>query len=303
MIGKLMNETRRGGYGWFQNPITLDDRYIANSTFNEDVVEEARKSIADPDSITVLLTGRTTEYAYQIKSILDSNELYFDHYGFKPIVRGQKITTMQFKQDFIRELVEQYGVDAIEFWEDREKHVKKFTDFIDVLGLKGEVHFVQESPCYMDEHLEREVVDILKRESTTARFENSDKKPIYYGAFLYPESHYELLNHFRSSIPEDWKTFAHHMTLLFGKNKNPEVEEFIKNNMGKDVILQVGRLGISDDAIAVDIYSDVPSDNKIPHITLAVPPGGKPVNSNKITEWEPVNEPISLKANISAFYG
>ena len=35
--GKLMNEIQRGGYGWFQNTITLDAKYVVNSDFNEDV--------------------------------------------------------------------------------------------------------------------------------------------------------------------------------------------------------------------------------------------------------------------------
>lgn len=307
MFGKLMSETHKGGYGWFQNPRTLEDRYVSNSDFNEAVVADVHEAMADVNTVTVLLTGRTTQYEDLVKQILETNELVFDHYGFKPTGKGVKIFTMNFKQEFIRDVISLYGdVISVEMWEDRRKHVERFNDFLDTLDLNGGVHFIKEAERYMDATLEQELVEQLISDAASSHTKvesYTGKRPIYYGAFLYPESHFELLEVLKDEIPENWKTYAHHMTLLFGKKKNEVVEMYLKNNMGKDVYLNAVSIGISNDAMAVKIESDVPSDNTTSHITIAVPMGGKPFNSNFITNWTQLESPIRLKAKINAFYG
>lgn len=307
MFGKLMSETQRGGYGWFQNPRTLEDRYIGNSDFNEEVVAEIRKAMADENTITVLLTGRTVKYRGLVKQILETNDLIFDYYGFKPTGKGVNIFTMNFKQEFIRDVVALYSdVISIEIWEDRRKHVKRFNDFLNTLDLNGGVHFIKESERYMDITLEQELVKLLCSDASTSKTKvesYSGKKPIYYGAFLYPESHFKLLEILKDKIPEGWKSYACHMTLLFGTKKNEEVETYLKANIGTDVYLNAVSIGISDDAMAVKIDSDVPSDNTISHITVAVPMGGKPFKSNFINKWTELKTPIKLKAKINGFYG
>lgn len=83
------------------------------------------------------------------------------------------------------------------------------------------------------------------------------------------------------AIPTDWKIFAHHMTINLGKLKD-------KSELGKEVILQVIGVGISDMAMAVKV-NGFHSKNAIPHITIAInPDGGKPVMSNNITKWQDV---------------
>jgi predicted kinase len=105
---------------------------------------------------------------------------------------------------------------------------------------------------------------------------------LYSAVVLDEKSKSILLNHFASEIPTDWKTIAHHMTIAFGKAvKNTE-------DLDKEVTLTVLELGVSDMAIAVKV-SGYESNNAIPHITLAVNPnGGKPVMSNQITNWVPI---------------
>ena len=73
------------------------------------------------------------------------------------------------------------------------------------------------------------------------------------------------------------------MTIVFGKPV-PNQED-----LNKDVTLTVTELGLSDMAMAVKVEG-YPSNNAIPHITIAVNPnGGKPVMSNDITEWTKIN--------------
>lgn len=108
-------------------------------------------------------------------------------------------------------------------------------------------------------------------------YPNSD---ILYSAVVLDEkSKGELLAAYGKNIPEGWKVFAHHMTIAFGKGvKN-------KEDLGKTACLKVTKVGISDMAYAVQVEG-YPSNNAIPHITIAInPEGGKPVMSNDITNW------------------
>jgi predicted kinase len=105
---------------------------------------------------------------------------------------------------------------------------------------------------------------------------------LYSCVLLDQASHNKLLERFGLDIPKGWKTFAHHMTIVFGKG----VEN--KEDLGKEVTLRVTKAGLSDMAMAVQVEG-YPSKNAIPHITLAVnPEGGKPVMSNDITKWQDV---------------
>ena len=75
-----------------------------------------------------------------------------------------------------------------------------------------------------------------------------------------------------------------------------------KDKLGERIVLTIDGIGISDDAIAVRVnYGNVlPIANKIPHITIATPPNGKPVNSNKITKWIDI-EPYTVYGKLGHF--
>ena len=103
-------------------------------------------------------------------------------------------------------------------------------------------------------------------------------------------------------IPEDWKYYIHHMTIAFN-NGSPEVENLYniyKDDFGTNERLTVDGIGVSDDAIAVRTKWVGPIANKIPHITVATPPNGKPVNSNNIVKWVDV-KPITLYGKLGCF--
>ena len=112
----------------------------------------------------------------------------------------------------------------------------------------------------------------------------------YAGVILDEDTSEQLLAHFETLIPESWTRYAHHMTVSLGKSIPNQAD------LGTEVTLTVTAVGKSDDAIAVAV-SGYPSRNAIPHITLAVPPGGKPFNSNKITDWHSV-EPFAITGQL-----
>lgn len=114
----------------------------------------------------------------------------------------------------------------------------------------------------------------------------------YVGVFLDKKSKKKLKKLY--TIPNDWKPYFDHMTVVF--NDKSELADSIKNicdQLGEiKVKLQVVSQGISDKAYAVHVKvpAGIPCGNKISHITLAVSPTGKPVDSNYIENWIDVSD-------------
>ena len=128
------------------------------------------------------------------------------------------------------------------------------------------------------------------------------KRPVYFGAFLSDESKVLLMERFGHLVPDGWRTYCNHCTLSFGDpSDNKEVFDYIATFLGKTVEFEVVSIGISDEAVALGVSGNIRSKNAIPHITLAVPPGGKPVNSNKIENWRDVEEPCTVYGVVDSY--
>ena len=112
---------------------------------------------------------------------------------------------------------------------------------------------------------------------------------LYSAVVLDAASRTKLLDVMGDKIPNGWKLFAHHLTIAFGKG----VEN--KNIIGREANMFITDWAISDKVIAVKV-SSYPNwllvENAIPHITVAVNTenGGKPVNSNDLTKWQPLKQ-------------
>ena len=113
---------------------------------------------------------------------------------------------------------------------------------------------------------------------------NEDKKRVSYSGVVLNEKSRELLKTYIPH-PEGWEFIAHHMTI----NMGPLKEEY-KPLLGQSFDLLVTHIGQTDKVIAVKVESEIKTQNKTPHITIAVNrvEGGKPVMSNDITEWVPI---------------
>ena len=118
---------------------------------------------------------------------------------------------------------------------------------------------------------------------------NNKDKVLYSAVVIDKESKNKLINALASKLPEGWKVFAHHMTIVFGKG----LED--KSEIGKTVTLTATELGLSDKAMAVKVEG-YHTNNKIPHVTVAVntAEGGKPFNSNQIKDWHSLDETLEL---------
>ena len=91
-----------------------------------------------------------------------------------------------------------------------------------------------------------------------------------------------------------WKMYNHHMTINLG-----ELPNYLKQYLGSKQKLEATHVGVSPLAVAVRV-SGFESKNKIPHVTVAVniKAGGKPVKSNDITDWKPLETPIKLSGEV-----
>lgn len=133
-----------------------------------------------------------------------------------------------------------------------------------------------------------------------------NKSWIYFGIFIDENSkqiNLDTLEQNEVQIPEGWKMFNHHMTIAFndGTAEAETLYNIYSRIFGNITNITVDGIGVSNDAIALRVKYNNPIANKTPHITIATPPNGKPVNSNKITEWYDI-EPYEIKGKLS-YYG
>ena len=108
---------------------------------------------------------------------------------------------------------------------------------------------------------------------------------MYTAIILKDEDHNRLLQALQPIIPVGWEILAHHMTINMGSAKQGPAAE----RLNEEVILVVKSFAINNKVCAVGVLTNVPSNNKIKHITLAVnrSNGGKPMHSNDLVDWEP----------------
>jgi len=125
---------------------------------------------------------------------------------------------------------------------------------------------------------------------------HNKSKIIYSAVVLDEDSKNNLLSYVSQyvDIPFDWKGLGEHMTIAFKQELPPH----LKKDLDEVVSLTVKSIGISDDAIAVEVEG-YPSQKEIPHITVAIPPEGRPVNSNNIKDWQPVEGQLIVKGKVS----
>lgn len=136
----------------------------------------------------------------------------------------------------------------------------------------------------------------------------------YYGLFLTEESKAKLkewlwMNDYdfnndliKGTLPENW--YLDHCTLLHRSQRGEDtypVEEYIEFRLSvqvKNMNLEIDGIGMSDKAMAFRCnLSEELCANKVPHITICTFNGGKPVDSNNITEWKDI-EPIIVETKL-----
>ena len=119
---------------------------------------------------------------------------------------------------------------------------------------------------------------------------------VSYSAVVLDEaSKQKLIKVFKPMIPEGWEILAHHMTLNMGA-----IDPKYAQDLGKEFELTVIDYGIDKLVMAVGVKG-YPTNNKKAHITLAVnrQDGGKPMMSNNLTDWRPIQFSITLTGKVT----
>lgn len=130
----------------------------------------------------------------------------------------------------------------------------------------------------------------------------------YFGLFLDTNTKNKLMNILTDNIDYNIalnvadKIFIDHCTLLHVSqlHGNSEVFNDLNNKLGENIQIKIEGIGISDKAMAFKVVlpKNVYSINKTPHITICTFNGGKPVESNNITKWFLLEEPIQVKTTL-----
>ena len=117
----------------------------------------------------------------------------------------------------------------------------------------------------------------------------------YSAIVLDDKSRQRLIERFKTIIPEGFEIIAHHMTINMGEI-DPELEKYL----GLPVRLSVNEFAIDDKVVAVGV-SGFETHNAKAHITLAVnrENGGKPMMSNKLTNWQPLKRPLYITGKVT----
>lgn len=117
----------------------------------------------------------------------------------------------------------------------------------------------------------------------------------YSAVVLDDKSRQRLIERFKTIIPEGFEIVAHHMTINMGEI-DPELEKYL----GLPVRLSVNEFAIDDKVVAVGV-SGFETHNAKAHITLAVnrENGGKPMMSNKLTNWQPLKRPLYITGKVT----
>lgn len=119
----------------------------------------------------------------------------------------------------------------------------------------------------------------------------------YFGLFLDDESRAKLLALVSSMIPEGWRTICEHVTIAYNDGINGNGERLLRNWFEEfEYHLNVTEIGKSDKAFAVKVVFDsgkkIQTTSNFAHITIAVAPDAKPVESNYITEWQEAKDEL-----------
>lgn len=128
----------------------------------------------------------------------------------------------------------------------------------------------------------------------------------YFGLFLDTDTKNRLMDILTDNIDYNIalnvadKIFIDHCTLLHVSqlHGNSEIYNYLKGYVGEKFQIVINGVGISDKAMAFRVdKKSVVCVNDIPHITIATFRGGKPVDSNEITNWRDI-EPIIITVKL-----
>ena len=128
----------------------------------------------------------------------------------------------------------------------------------------------------------------------------------YYGLFLDKENHDKLIDvlvdyHWIGTLNDSEKKYLDHCTLMHNSQKEYWLEILLNDYLCNKFHITILAVGISDKTMAFKVKRHgivVSCKNTIPHITICTFNDGKPVDSNNITKWYDLDEPIEIETTL-----
>lgn len=157
------------GPGWWRDIRSLDlgpfdqlQKTAWQGFWNEKIVKDAKSCINDPDTLTIVLTGRRHHPFHQlIPAMLESKGLKFDLLGLRPdpesvsdihweanshnevsynLTDSVFKSTMHFKTCFILNILHNVpSIKNVVMWDDRFHHVKRFREYLGLVKQAGTI--------------------------------------------------------------------------------------------------------------------------------------------------------------------
>lgn len=159
-----------------------------------------------------------------------------------------------------------------------------------------------------------ELRQLIRENIKQIYFENLNENKISYSGVVLDSKSVEALKSAAQEIgiPEgfifktnDGSPLPHHMTIVpFSPIIHPKGKHDFSTDypVGKKISLKVTHIGFSDEAMAAKVEPPAPISGKVkfPHITIAIPAGGKPFNSNKIPQenFQPLSKTLIVQGTV-----
>jgi 8-oxo-dGTP diphosphatase len=121
---------------WWHSPASLNPPCVPErpdaSWWNKPLVGIAKKRISDPDTHTVLLTGRWSSiFTPRVRKLLGQVGLNFDE-----VLLSTHSKTLPFKTRVLKDLLDRGELESIEVWDDHPTYTRAFQSLFDKAGVR-----------------------------------------------------------------------------------------------------------------------------------------------------------------------
>lgn len=134
---------------WGMDPQSLNPpnvpEFPSPGWWNQDVLQAARASIADPHSYAVLLTGRTDHlFRNRVLDLLGQQRLDFDQILCNP--KMEKGSTASWKRDYLLRFLNQHpDVNHVVLWDDDAEKIPVYVKSLEEIGINPKVHHIDKT--------------------------------------------------------------------------------------------------------------------------------------------------------------
>ena len=119
--------------GWWGQPDSLDTK-VFDMPVIDSVISDYKTEKTNPNTLTILLTGRIKKLSTYVEKVLKEKGLSFDEYHY-----NNGGSTDAFKVKILDDLIRKYPDVEVEMWEDRLEHVPIFEQWGKEKALSGEI--------------------------------------------------------------------------------------------------------------------------------------------------------------------